>query len=184
MDVILKDVLNQLYNLNMDVKTVKRLNDFFKALNIQLKGSNDSLLQIETSDSAFYVITNLYNSYMAIIHINKFLYLLCDYIESFNDNKELLYDIIELLIDYKVIKLSHNIKLELFKAIFNYGCFNYVPLDKNDFLNSFNYIRDDMTVISSIIDNKTFNSIEKEFNVVLKELYLYEYSISLKDVLL
>lgn len=184
MDVILKDVLNQVTSLNMDDEMINRLNEFFNALNQQLKGSNDSLIQIEKSDSTFYVITNLYDSYMAIIHINKFLLYLGDYIMAFNDNKELLYDVMELLIEFKVIKLSHTIKLELFKALYNSGYFCYNPIGYKEFLKEFDYIKDDLRIINHIIDNNTFNDINKDLYYYLKELYLFDEPICLKDVLL
>lgn len=184
MDVILKDVLNQVTSLNIDDEMINRLNEFFNALNHQLKGSNDSLIQIEKSDSTFYVITNLYNSYMAINHINTFLLDLRDYIMAFNDNQELLYDVIELLIEFKVIKLSHTIKLELFKALYNSGYLCYNTIDYKEFLKEFDYIKDDLKIISTIIDDDTFNNINLNLKYYLNELYLLDDVVTLKDVLL
>lgn len=180
---IFKEVNKQIDNKEFNKEFISDLNGFFMALNSQLKGDKTSLIKVNPSDSKNYLITNLYSDYMAIRHINGFLLDLRDYFMAFSDNKELLFDIFLLLLEYNIIELSDSIRLVLFKEIYLSGYFCYVALDSQDFKNNYHYIRHDLNIIANIVSSANIEAISSLLTVTLKELYLFN-DIELRDLLI
>ena len=182
MDKILLDICDQLTSLKLDIVTIDKLNKFFSDLNEQLKGDNTSLVIVELKDTI--IKTNLLSEQVEQVTVNQFKALLIEYIMAFSDNKELLFDILELLIDNKVIDLSDYIRLELFNKLFNSGYFCYTPLDSSDFLECWNDIKNDMAIIGQIISLDSIDSINIELDYYLKEFYMLELQPTLKELIL
>lgn len=180
---IIKQVLKQVTSINMNKETIKNLNSFFEALNIQLKGNKDTLIKIEATDSTNYILTNLFNSYMAISHVNNFLIDLKDYIMAFYDNKDLLFDIFYLLLKYDIITLNQDIRALLFKKLYLSGYFCYVSSNKQEFLNNWSYCYLDLKIIANIVSNKDIDTIDNDLKEVLLDMYLIDDDIDLKEVL-
>ncbi len=183
MNEIIKECLKQVDEIKINDDTVKRLNDFFKALNIQLKGSNDSLIECEVTESRVYIISNLYASYPEIKHLNTFLLEFKEFIMAFSDDDELLYDIFYLMLDSELIVLNQALRLLLFKKIYNSGYFNYVAIDSDDFKNNFEYSIFDLRFISKIVSSNNLNNMDDYINEIGHYMYLYD-NLTLKDVLI
>lgn len=182
MDKILLDICDQLTSLKLDSRTIDNLNKFFKDLNEQLKGDTTTLIIVIKTDKG--ISTNLLNEQVTKMTSNQFKELLIEYIMAFSDNKELLFDILELLTNNKVIDLSDYIRLELFNKMFNSGYFCYVPLNPSDFLECWNDIKWDMDIIASIISLDTIDSINIELDYYLKEFYMLDIQPTLKELIL
>lgn len=180
---LINECLKQIDNIKIDDDTIIRLNDFFKSLNDQLKGSNDSLIECETTDSSIYIITNLYSDYNEIRHLNTFLLDFKDYIMAFSDDIELLYDIFYLMLDCGLIVLNQALRLLLFKKIYKSGYFNYVAIDSPSFKDNFNYSLCDLKIIGHIVSYDNINDIDSNLSIIADEIYLFD-GLTLKDVIL
>lgn len=182
MNKILLDICDQLTTLKLDIGTIDKLNKFFKDLNEQLKGDNTSLVTVELKGEL--IKTNLLSEQVEQVTSNHFKALLIEYIMAFSDNNELLFDILELLLDNKVIGLSDYIRLEFFNKLFNSGYFCYTPLDSSDFLECWNDIKNDMAIIGQIISLDTIDSINIELDYYLLEFYKLDIQPTLKELIL
>lgn len=182
MNKILLDICDQLTTLKLDSRTVDNLNKFFKDLNEQLKGDMTTLLIVIKTDKG--ISTNLLSEQVTRTTDNHFKKLLIEYIMAFSDNKELLFDILELLTVNKVIDLSDYIRLELFNKLFNSGYFCYTPLDSSDFLECWDDIKYDMAIIGHILSLDTIDSINIELDYYLREFYMLELQPTLKELIL
>lgn len=131
---------------------------------------NDNIIKTNLQASTYYLVT-------FDIFKNDFI----NWINEFD--KETQYDIFELLLENKIIILNNNLRLILFKKLYNSGFFCYNPVSSKDFKENFDYIQQDLRNMSSIVSTGNLNEIDADLTSVLSELYLFE-NITLKDVIL
>ena len=169
---ILNNIKQQIGDLIITPKTVSDLNDFFKTVNTQLKGDNSTLVTVYRESADCRVLSsNLLADSQEIVSAELFKKELIEYLEQFADNTELLFDIIELLIETGVCRVSHSLKLLLFKKLFNTGCFCYIPLTGAEFIEDFDYFKFDLCNIANCVDFESFREISEELQSVTSELY-------------
>lgn len=194
MEFIINEINKQIDNKKMNIKDLSDLNDFFMGLNDLTKGTNDTLIKVSFKDIPidsylkkgivkyeFKVYTNLLNDSMALYSKNEFKDLLKEYLGGFLDNKELLYDIFKLMLDYGIIKLNDSLRLVIFNRLYNSGFFCYTCLNGLEFLNTFDYYWNDYNLISNIVSQKTINKMELEFQAILSDFYSFnELSIDIE----
>ena len=172
MQEILENIKEQIKETVISPETVNRLNEFFMRVNTQLKGDSTTLVRVYRESADCRVLcSNLLFDQLEILSVNRFKSLLIEFLESFADCKELLYDIIELLIETGVCRVSHSLKLILLKKLFNTGCFCYIPLTGAEFIEDFDYFKFDLCNIASCVDFESFREISEELQSVTSELY-------------
>lgn len=194
MEFILNEINKQIDNKKMNIKDLSDLNDFFMALNDLTKGTNDTLIKVSFKDIPidsylkkgivkyeFKVYTNLLSNEMTLYSKNDFKDLLKEYLRGFLDNKELLFDIFKLMLDYGIIQINDSLRLVIFNRLYNTGFFCYTCLNGLEFLNTFNYYWNDYNLISNIVSQKTLNDMELEFKAILSDFYSFnELSIDIE----
>ena len=94
------------------------------------------------------------------------------------------YNLIMFMDKKGLIKMTEDLKLALFKALFNSGYFCYVPSTSQDFKDNYNYIYHDLVIIGNLIDSPSLEVLDLELKTILKEFYLFDRPIGLKDILL
>jgi hypothetical protein len=177
-------IKSQLFNnMVLNKETILKLNAFFKDVNQALKGSSDTLIFIYV-DQYGTLNTNLLNDDLTRVTPIKFKRLFIEYLEQFQDDQELLFDVVMLLDNNNLIKLTSPIKLYLFKVLYNSGYFCYVAVDSTSFKDNYDFIVDDLRVISNLVNNNnTLKGLDDDLNIILKELYLFD-DVTLKDILI
>lgn len=184
MRFIIDEVNNQLDNIVLNNETLDNLNKFFDSLNEFLKGSHDSLIFVFKDSIGGGIYSNILDSqinfYRLPIHFKK---VFNEFILNFIDDKELFLDIVFLLNEFNLFELTHNLRTHLFKVLFKSGYFCYVPLNKEDFIRHYDYIKFDLKVICNIVSCPTLKDIDLYLNETMRDLYLFE-DIDLKYILL
>lgn len=94
------------------------------------------------------------------------------------------YNLIMFLDKKGLIKMTEDLKLALFKALFNSGYFCYVPGTSQDFKDHYEYIYHDLVIIGQIVDSPSLEVLDLELKTILQEFYLFDRPIGLKDILL
>lgn len=186
MEFIINEMNRQIDNKKMNIKDLNNLNSFFMALNNLNKGTNDTLIKVSFKDIPidsylkkgivryeFKVYTNLLSDEMTLYSKIEFKTLLKEYLGGFLDNKELLYDIFKLMLEYGIIKFNDSLRLVLFNRLYNSGFFCYTCLNGLEFLDTFNYYWFDYNLMSNIVSKKTISEMELEFQAILIEFYSF-----------
>ena len=180
---ILSDIKRQIKGLNYKPIFNFRLSKMFKKVNDLLKGSDDTLIKVYGFYDNKKVYTNLLNDDIELISIFSFKELLIEWLESFRDDMELLYDIFIILLECKIIVLNDDIRLILFNRLYNSGYFSYVAIDSPSFKDNYLYIKDDLKIISIIVSNNDIKAIDDDLTIFLSDLYLFD-NITLKDLII
>lgn len=180
---ILKQINEQIKELKLNKETIEALNNFFKELNEFLKGDNTTLICIKSTPREFLVISNILSDNKELLRTSEFKLLFIEFLKDFSDNKELLYDIFIMLLEFNIIELNDALRLVLFKELYLSGYFCYVALNSVDFKNNYEYIEWDLKVIANIVSEANITDISEALSVTLNELYLFD-NIELKDILI
>lgn len=180
---IKQDIIRQIKTKKMNSGLALRFNAFFNRFNTLNKGTDKDLIKIEYLGGIM-VNTNLLNDNMEVCDFKWFYKLFEQFLNGFEDNEELLYDIFELLEICGVIILSDNIRLKIFNKLYNSGYFNYVATNKSEFQKEWDYALYDLKTIARICSNRDLIILECDMIYILKELYGFKEAPCLRELIL